>query len=321
MPKLGLGTWRLRGAEGTRAMVSALEMGYRHIDTARMYDNEEAVGEALASVSVPRGDIHVTSKVWYSELAPDAVERAVHASLRALRTEYVDLYMIHWPTRDMDLAASLGALLRLREQGKVRAIGVSNFTVALLREAVERIGAPIACNQVEYHVGLGQGPVLGYARAHDMAVAAYRPLGGGKLGDNATLQGIARKHGVSASQVALKWLLDQPGVAAIPKAARPESQRANLDALKLVLDDEDRAAIAAAAEERADGRSRMGAGVGSGRIAKCGDADRAQGGVRARGSGPCDGLAPIGRSEIRHHVDAVPAEQRGQPVIAFQQQS
>lgn len=244
MPKLGFGTWRLSGAAGTRAVVGALELGYRHIDTARMYDNEEAVGEALAATSVAREEIHVTSKVWYTDLAPAALRRAAEASLRALRTEYLDLYLIHWPAPDMDLAAALDALLRLREEGKLRAIGVSNFTVALLRRAVEELGAPIACNQVEYHVGLSQAPVLEYARAHDMAVAAYLPLARGRLADNATLAEIAGKHGCSVEQVALAWLLGQEGVAAIPKAARPENQRANLEALRVRLDDADRAAIA-----------------------------------------------------------------------------
>jgi 2,5-diketo-D-gluconate reductase B len=244
MPKLGFGTWRLRGEECRRAVASALDLGYRHIDTARMYDNEAEVGEALSASAVPRQNIHVTSKVWHTELAPDAIERAVHTSLRLLRTDYLDLYLIHWPAPDMDLPAALGALLRLRERGLLRAVGVSNFTVALLRQAVEQIGAPIACNQVEYHVGLSQEPVLTYARAYDMAVAAYRPLGGGGLAEHPVLQTIARKHGASPAQVALKWLLDQDGVAAIPKAARPENQRQNLDALRLVLDDADRTAIA-----------------------------------------------------------------------------
>lgn len=243
MPKLGLGTWRLRGDDGRRSVVSALEMGYRHIDTARAYENEDALGDALASVSIPRADIHVTTKVWHTELAPDAIERALDASLRLLRTPYVDLCLIHWPAPDMDLPAALARLTRLREQGLTRAIGVSNFPVALLRQAIE-VGAPIACNQVEYHVGLGQTPVLAFARAHDMAVSAYSPLARGGLEREPVLVEIARRHGCSASQVGLAWLLEQDGVAAIPKAARPESQRANLEAASLRLTDEDRAAIA-----------------------------------------------------------------------------
>ncbi len=244
MPKLGLGTWRLRGDDGRRSIVSALELGYRHVDTARAYDNEEAVGDALASVSVPRAEVHLTSKVWYTDLAPDAIERALHTSLRLLRTEYVDLYLIHWPAPDMDLPAALRRLMTLREQRLARAIGVSNFPVALLRQAVEQVGAPIACNQVEYHVGLSQAPVLAYARAHDMAVAAYSPLARGGLDNDPVLARIAGKHGCTPSQVGLAWLLRQEGVAAIPKAARPESQRANLEAASLRLDEEDRAAIA-----------------------------------------------------------------------------
>jgi 2,5-diketo-D-gluconate reductase B len=243
MPKLGFGTWRLRGAECTQAVQSALAVGYRHIDTARMYQNEEAVGEALANTSVPRERLFVASKVWFTELAPDALERELHASLRALRTDYVDLYLIHWPARDMDLGATLGAMMRLRDQGLMHAIGVSNFTVALMRQAVEDIGAPVACNQVEYHVGLSQRPVLAYARAHDMAVAAYRPLGGGKLDGYPQLAEIARRHDCEPAQVALKWLLDQDGVAAIPKAASSENQRANLAALDVVLTEADRAAL------------------------------------------------------------------------------
>lgn len=250
MPKLGLGTWKLRGESGARSIAGALAMGYRHIDTARAYDNEDAVGEALATAGIAREEIHLTSKVWHTDLAPDAIERALHASLRALRTDYVDLYLIHWPTPDMDLAASLHRLMRLRDQGLARAIGVSNFTVALLRRAVEEIGAPIACNQVEYHVGLSQAPVLEYARAHDMALAAYSPLARGGVADDAVLRAIAAKHGCTPEQVALAWLLGQDGVAAIPKAARPESQRANLEALGVVLDDDDRAAIAGLPQDR-----------------------------------------------------------------------
>lgn len=250
MPKLGLGTWRLSGDSGRRAVVSALEMGYRHIDTARMYDNEDAVGDALASVSIPRADIHLTSKVWYTELAPDAIERSLHTSLRLLRTEYVDLYLIHWPAPQMDLSAALGRLIRLREQGLTRAIGVSNFPVATMRQAVEDIGAPIACNQVEYHVGLSQAPVLSYARAHGVAVSAYSPLGRGTLDDIPTLKEIAARLGCTPTQVGLAWLLEQDGVAAIPKAARPETQRANLEAASIRLSDADRAAIAALPQDQ-----------------------------------------------------------------------
>jgi 2,5-diketo-D-gluconate reductase B len=245
MPKLGLGTWRMSGEECTKAVLGALSRGYRHVDTAKMYGNEDAVGEALATTGVPRGDIHLTTKVWWDSLAPDAMKRSFEASLKALRTPYVDLFLIHWPAPDMDLAASLGQMVRFQEQGLARHIGVSNFPAALLRRAVKEVGAPICCNQVEYHVLLDQTKVLAEARSLGLALTAYCPLAQGRLADHPSLAEIARKHGVTPAQVALKWLLDQDNVAAIPKAARPESQQANLDALKIVLDDADRAAIAA----------------------------------------------------------------------------
>lgn len=245
MSKLGLGTWRLKDEECTAAVEGALSRGYRHIDTAQMYGNEDAVGAALANTSVARGDIHLTTKVWWENLAPDAMQRSMENSLTQLRQSYVDLYLIHWPSPTMDLPAALGQLVKFKEQGLARSIGVSNFPVALLKRAVEEIGAPIAVNQVEYHVLIDQSKLVEYARSKGIVVTAYCPLAQGRLADHPSLVEIARKHGVSAAQVALKWLLDQDGVAAIPKAARAESQQSNLDAQKLLLDDDDRAVIAA----------------------------------------------------------------------------
>lgn len=245
MPKLGLGTWQMRGEECTAAVLSALALGYRHIDTAERYGNEAEVGEALTATDVPRGDIHVTTKLAREILDPAAIEGAVAASLRKLRTDYVDLYMLHWPTTGMDLAGIMAALLRLREQGMIREIGVCNFTVAWLRRAIEEVQAPVVCNQVEYHVLLDQSKLLAYAREKGIPITAYCPLARGGLDQYPTLAEIARKHGASAQQVALKYLLDQDGVAAIPKATRTANQQANLDAWGLELDDEDRAVIAA----------------------------------------------------------------------------
>jgi len=245
MPKLGLGTWRMSGRDCTEAVAGALARGYRHIDTAQMYGNEAEVGAGVAASAVPRGEIFMTTKVGSANLAPDALRRACDASLKALKTSYIDLYLIHWPTASMDLRATLAAMIRLREQGAIRHIGVSNFTVALMRQAIEDIQAPVVCNQIEYHVLLGQSRVLAYAREKGVAITAYCPLARGGLGNNSALAGIARKHKATAEQVALKWLLDQDFVGAIPKASRPENQQANLDALKITLDDADRAVIAA----------------------------------------------------------------------------
>ena len=245
MPRLGLGTFRLKGAECTEAVARALGLGYRHIDTAEMYDNEAAVGEGMRASGVARDDVHLTTKAWHDHLAPAAIRDALSASLDRLGTDHVDLYLVHWPAPAMDLGATLEALMRLREEGRTRAIGVANFPVALLRTAVEEVGAPIACNQVEYHVGLGQQKLLDYARSVGVPLVAYCPLGQGRLAESEGLHAIAGKHGVSPAQVALAWLLEQDGVAAIPKASRRESQQANLDALSVRLDDADRAAIAA----------------------------------------------------------------------------
>src|SRR3954451_12180104 len=250
LPRLGLGTFRLQGDACTAAVESALGLGYRHLDTAEMYGDEEAIGAALASAKVARNDLHVTTKVWNENLAPDAIRRAFDASLKKLRLDHVDLYLVHWPARNMNLPAMFETLVKLKEEGRTRAIGVANFNIALLKTVVEEIKAPIACNQVEYHVMLDQTPLRKYLAAKSIPLVAYCPLAQGKAASDKTLMAIGRKHGASAAQVALKWLLDQDGVAAIPKASGRESQKANLDALHVGLDDEDRAAIAGLANKK-----------------------------------------------------------------------
>jgi 2,5-diketo-D-gluconate reductase B len=244
LPRLGLGTYRMQGDVCRAAVESALALGYRHIDTAEMYGNEDAIGAAIAITGIPRKDLHVTTKVWNENLAPDAIRRSFDASLKKLRLDHVDLYLVHWPSKNMNLPAMFETLLRLKEEGRTRAIGVANFNIALLKTVVEEIKAPIACNQIEYHVMLDQTPVRKYLSAKAIPLVAYCPLAQGRAASDETLIAIGRKHGASAAQVALKWLLDQEGVAAIPKASRPESQKANLDALNVGLDDEDMKAIA-----------------------------------------------------------------------------
>ena len=250
LPRLGLGTFRLQGDACRAAVESALGLGYRHIDTAEMYGNEEAIGAAIAAARVARKDLHVTTKVWNENLAPDAIRRAFDASLKKLKLDHVDLYLVHWPSKNMSLPAIFETLLKLKDEGRTRAIGVANFNLALLKIVVEQIKAPIACNQIEYHVMLDQTTVRQYLAAKSIPLVAYCPLAQGKVSSDETLAAIGRKHGASAAQVALKWLLDQDGVAAIPKASRRESQQANLDALKLTLDDADRKAITALPKNR-----------------------------------------------------------------------
>ncbi|MGB8401375.1 aldo/keto reductase [Bradyrhizobium sp.] len=245
LPRLGLGTFRLQGDACRVAVESALSLGYRHLDTAEMYGNEEPIGAAIAAAGVARQDLHVTTKVWHENLAPDAIRRAFDTSLKKLKLDHVDLYLVHWPSRNMNLPAIFETLMKLKGEGRTRAIGVANFTTALLKTVVEEIRAPIACNQIEYHVMLDQTPVREYLAAKSIPLVAYCPLAQGRVATDEVLTKIGRKHHASAAQVALKWLLDQDGVAAIPKASRPESQQANLDALKVTLDDEDRKAIAA----------------------------------------------------------------------------
>lgn len=245
MPKLGLGTFRMTGDACSESVARAIRLGFRHIDTAEMYGNEAAVGRGIADSGVNREEIFLTTKVWHDHLSPDGIRQALRQSLEKLATPYVDLYLIHWPSSAMDLPASLETMAHLQEQGLVRRFGVSNFTVALMRQAVEALGEVIACNQVEYHVLLDQSAVLDYARAHGIVVTAYCPLAQGRLAEHDSLRRIAEKHDAVPAQIALKWLLDQEGVAAIPKASREESQRANLAALDIALDDEDRATIAA----------------------------------------------------------------------------
>jgi 2,5-diketo-D-gluconate reductase B len=244
LPRLGLGTFRMQGDVCRAAAESALALGYRHIDTAEMYGNEDAIGAAIASSGIARKNLHVTTKVWNENLSPDAIRRAFDASLKKLRLDQVDLYLVHWPARSMNLPAMFETLIKLKQEGRTRAIGVANFNIALLKTVVEEIRAPIACDQVEYHVFLDQTPLRKYLAAKSIPLVAYCPLGQGRAATDETLMAIGRKHGATAAQVALKWLLDQDGVAAIPKASRAESQKANLGALHIGLDDEDRAAIA-----------------------------------------------------------------------------
>lgn len=245
IPRLGFGTFRMPGDDARPVVESALALGYRHIDTAAMYDNEAAVGAAIAGSGVKRDELFVTTKVWHDQLAPAALRRSFDTSLKKLKLDHVDLFMIHWPSRDMDMVATLGALTALRDAGLTRAIGVCNFTMPMMRRAVEEIGAPIACLQVEYHPFLSQAPMLSYLRGKGIPLTAYAPLAQGRAASDPTLAALGKRHGASAAQMAIAWLLDQEGVMVIPKAARPESQKANLGALAIRLDDEDRAAIAA----------------------------------------------------------------------------
>ncbi|MBX6742884.1 MAG: aldo/keto reductase [Acetobacteraceae bacterium] len=250
MPRLGLGTWPMQGAECQAAVESALGLGYRHIDTAEMYGNEEAVGAAIKASGIPRGEIYLTTKVWWDKPRGDAIRRAFEGSLHRLAQPYVDLLLIHWPSPQLDLPDALRTLARLREEGLARAVGVANFPLGLLRRAVESGIAPIACLQVEHHVFLSQRRLLDYTQPRGIVLTSYTPVAKGEVAKDPVIQHIAAKHGAMPGQVALAWLLSMPGVAAIPKSASPARQRENLEAVKLALDAEDLAALAALPKDR-----------------------------------------------------------------------
>lgn len=248
IPALGFGTWALSGQEAYRATRMALQLGYRHIDTAQIYGNESEIGRAIRDSGLPRGEIFLTTKIAPSNLHAEAVHRSHEESLKRLGLDQVDLLLIHWPNQRIPLGATLEALTRLREAGKTRAIGVSNFTVALLHEAIERHRADIVCNQVEYHPFLAQRALRAAMRRYGLMLTAYAPVARGRVFDDPTLAAIGKKYGKSGGQVALRWLLDQDKVAAIPKAGRREHAAANIDIFDFRLSPEDRAVIDTLAE-------------------------------------------------------------------------
>ncbi len=243
LPALGLGTWALSGRGCFEAVKDALELGYRHIDTAQIYGNEDEVGAAIKQSGVSRPEIFLTTKIPAGNLRAVEVRRGVVESLKRLGTDYVDLLLIHWPSRSEPLAETLAEFAAARAQGKTRFIGVSNFTVALLEETVGKNRADIIGNQVEYHPYLSQRPVMAELKKHGLMLTAYSPLARGRVARDKDLAEIGRRHGKSASQVALRWLLDQKNVAAIPKSAGKEHLAANLAVFDFTLSPEERAAI------------------------------------------------------------------------------
>jgi 2,5-diketo-D-gluconate reductase B len=244
VPALGFGTFTLQGDTCREMVKAALSIGYRHVDTAKMYGNEAAVGAGIRESEVPRDRVFLTSKVWMDQLHYHDLTAATDDSLAKLDTDYLDLLLIHWPTERVPLSQSLRALEALQRAGKVRYVGVSNFTVALMRQAVEQNGADIVCNQVEYHPFLNQQPVLGEARRLGLFLTAYCPLAKGRAAWDRTLQAIGDKHGKTAAQVALRWLIQHGDVAAIPKAASRAHARANFEIFDFALDQDDLARIA-----------------------------------------------------------------------------
>jgi 2,5-diketo-D-gluconate reductase B len=227
IPAIGLGTWELRGRACARAVEQALRLGYRHVDTAEMYDNEREVGEGLRASGVGRDEVFITTKVWPSHFAPRELERAAKESLARLRLTEVDLLLLHWPSTQVPLAETMPALCRMKSAGLTRHIGVSNFTVTLVEEAVVLASEPLVTNQIEYHPYLDQSKVIAACRRHGLAITAYSPLARGRVSNDRALRRIGQAHGKSATQVALRWLVQQ-NVVAIPRSSKVERLADNM---------------------------------------------------------------------------------------------
>ncbi len=238
VPEIGLGTYKLHDRECSNAVRMALDLGYRHIDTAQMYKNEREIGEAIGVSNVSREDIFLTTKIWHTNLDSEDVLQTTEESLRNMDTPYVDLLLIHWPNDQYDLRATIEAMLVLRDQGKALNIGVSNFPLSLLKKVNDEIRAPIFCDQVEFHPFIDQLDLLDYAIEKDILLTAYSPLAQGKVEEHDELRKIAESYGKSPSQLALRWLIEQENVVAIPKATSREHLEANIDIFDFQLTDE-----------------------------------------------------------------------------------
>lgn len=245
IPAIGLGTFLAQGEGCSEAVSFALKNGYRHIDTAPRYENEEAVGEGLRRSGVPRGEIFLTTKVWWDQLGEGDLQRSAEDSLRKLGVDQVDLLLIHWPNPKIPLAESIAALNDSKRRGYAKHIGVSNFTVAHLNEAWRLTQEPLVCNQCEWHPSLDQTKLRAVVRGYGMIFTAYSPIGRGVYGEIPAVSAIARKYGKTASQIVLRWNVQHEGSVAIPKSVTPERMLSNLDIFDFTLTDAEMAALTA----------------------------------------------------------------------------
>ncbi len=239
VPKIGFGTYQLRGKDGINAIEYAIQTGYRHIDTAEFYSNEEEVGKAVRNSGIKRHDIFITTKVWPSHF--HRLIAATEGSLKALGLEYIDLLLLHWPSGDESNKKAVDLLNETLQKGYTKSIGVSNFNIDQLTMALAR--APIVCNQVEYHPFLSQDKMIDFLRLKNMYLTAYSPLALGKVAKSEALQKIGKKYRKSASQIALRWLIQQGEIAVIPKSSSKERIKENWDITDFELSAEDMEAI------------------------------------------------------------------------------
>ncbi len=252
IPALGFGTFRMSDAEVHNILPQALKLGFRHVDTAQIYKNEAAVGDVLAQSGIARSDIFLTTKVWVDRVGHKAFVDSVDESLKKLKTDYVDLLLLHWPQSEMPLADRMGALNELRKAGKVKNIGISNFSTALMDEAVRLSDAPVVNNQIEYHPYIDQTKVIQKAHDTGMSVTAYYLMADGAVPKDETLKAIGAKHGKSAAQVVLRWAVQQKDVIALSKTATESRLSENFDIFDFELSEDEMKAIHKLA--RPDGR-------------------------------------------------------------------
>ena len=249
IPLLGLGTWDLRGKSCASMVEEALRLGYRHIDTAAMYRNEEAVGEGLRASGVPRDDVFITTKVWSSDLRARDFERSTHESVEKLKVRHVDLLLIHWPNSSVPLKETVGALCKMKRDGLARHIGVSNFHPLLVADAVKFATEPLVNNQIELHPYNDQSKTIAASRKAGLAVTAYTPIARGRVAGDALLSRIGKSHGKTAAQVCLRYLVQQD-IVVIPKTSRAERLTENAAIFDFQLTPSETKEIAALASPR-----------------------------------------------------------------------
>jgi len=238
---IGFGTYKLKGSDCRYATADAIYMGYRHIDTAQVYENEEEVGLGIKDSKVKREDLFLVTKVWFSNASKRDTIKSTDISLRKLKTDYVDLLHIHWLS-DIPFDETLDSMLKLRDQGKIKHIGVCNFPSSQLKIAIKQVPDLFAI-QVEYHCMLNQDKLIHIAKEKGLTLTAYSPLAQGRLLDNLVLQEIANKHNKTVAQIALKWLIEQESVTAIPKASNPKNRKENLEIFDFELTNQDKELI------------------------------------------------------------------------------
>ncbi|PTD94001.1 aldo/keto reductase [archaeon SCG-AAA382B04] len=250
VPVLGYGTWQIKGEFCTKAVKDALKLGYRHIDTAQRYKNEENVGKAIDESDVKRDEIFLTTKVWRSNLSYEDVLVTTKESLKKLKTEYVNLLLIHWPNDEIEISETLKAMQELKEDEKIKHIGVSNFTLGLLKEAQKKSEEKIFCNQVEYHPFILHNELLQYCQENNIILTAYSPLARGKVTENELLKKIGQKYDKTPAQVSLRYLIQQDMVCAIPKASNPKHRKENIKIFDFTLTPEEMERISKLSDQK-----------------------------------------------------------------------